>query len=94
MHLVTVYYVAHKVSHSSSTYGPLGAATAILLSLFLIARVIVFGASLNAELWRALAGVATPGAPQRSRRQTPPDGAAAYRRQRSPVATSCMISSA
>jgi membrane protein len=52
VHLVTVYYVARKVSHSSSTYGSLGAATAILLSLFLIARVIVFGASLNAELWR------------------------------------------
>jgi uncharacterized BrkB/YihY/UPF0761 family membrane protein len=52
VHLVTVYYVARKVSHSSSTYGALGGATAILLSLFLIARVIVFGASLNAEMWR------------------------------------------
>jgi membrane protein len=52
VHLVTVYYVARKVSHSSSTYGALGGATAILLSLFLIARVIVFGASLNAEIWR------------------------------------------
>jgi membrane protein len=52
VHLVTVYYVAHKVTSSSSAYGPLGAATAILLSLFLIARVIVFGAALNAELWR------------------------------------------
>jgi uncharacterized BrkB/YihY/UPF0761 family membrane protein len=40
------------VSHASSTYGALGGATAILLSLFLIARVIVFGASLNAEMWR------------------------------------------
>jgi uncharacterized BrkB/YihY/UPF0761 family membrane protein len=52
VHLVTVYYVSRKVSHSSSTYGALGGATAILLSLFLIARVIVFGASLNAEMWR------------------------------------------
>jgi uncharacterized BrkB/YihY/UPF0761 family membrane protein len=52
IHIVTVYYVARKVSHSSSTYGALGGATAILLSLFLIARVIVFGASLNAEMWR------------------------------------------
>ena len=52
VHLVTVYYVSRKVSHASSTYGALGGATAILLSLFLIARVIVFGASLNAEMWR------------------------------------------
>jgi uncharacterized BrkB/YihY/UPF0761 family membrane protein len=52
VHLVTVYYVSRKVSHSSSTYGALGGATAILLSLFLIARVIVLGVSLNAELWR------------------------------------------
>ncbi len=52
VHLVTVYYISRKVSHSSAAYGGLGAATAILLSLFLIARVIVFGASLNAEMWR------------------------------------------
>ena len=52
VHLVTVYYVSRKVSHASSTYGALGGATAVLLALFLIARVIVFGASLNAEMWR------------------------------------------
>ncbi len=64
VHLVTVYFVAHKVSHSSSTYGPLGAATAILLSLFLIARVIVFGASLNAEMWRRRQARAAAKSPQ------------------------------
>lgn len=52
VHLVIVYYLSRKLTHSSSTYGALGAATAILLALFLIARVIVFGASLNAEMWR------------------------------------------
>jgi membrane protein len=52
VHLVTVYYVSRRVSHASETYGALGGATAILLALFLIARVIVFGASLNAEMWR------------------------------------------
>ena len=52
VHVVIVYYVARKVTHSSAAYGGLGAATAILLSLFLIARVIVYGASLNAEMWR------------------------------------------
>jgi uncharacterized BrkB/YihY/UPF0761 family membrane protein len=52
VHVVVVYYVSRRVSHASSTYGSLGTATAILLALFLLARVIVFGASLNAELWR------------------------------------------
>jgi membrane protein len=52
VHLVTVYYVSRKVTHSAAAYGALGAATAILLSLFLIARVIVFGASFNAEMYR------------------------------------------
>lgn len=52
VHLVTVYYVAHKVSASSAAYGGLGAATAILLSLFFVARVVVMGAGLNAELAR------------------------------------------
>ena len=33
VHLVTVYYVSRKVSHASATYGGLGGATAILLSL-------------------------------------------------------------
>jgi uncharacterized BrkB/YihY/UPF0761 family membrane protein len=50
VHLVTVYYVARKLERASSTYGSLGAATAILLSLFFVARVIVAGAELNAEL--------------------------------------------
>jgi len=52
VHVITVYYISRKLAHSSSTYGALGAATAILLALFLIARVIVFGVSLNAEMWR------------------------------------------
>jgi uncharacterized BrkB/YihY/UPF0761 family membrane protein len=51
VHLVTVYYVSRKISGASSTYGALGSATGILLSLFLIARVLVVGAGLNAELW-------------------------------------------
>jgi uncharacterized BrkB/YihY/UPF0761 family membrane protein len=52
VHFVTVYYISRKVVSSSSAYGGLGAATAILLALFLIARVIIFGAALNAEMWR------------------------------------------
>jgi uncharacterized BrkB/YihY/UPF0761 family membrane protein len=51
VHLVTVYYVSRKVAGASSSYGTLGAATGILLSLFFLARVVVLGASVNAELW-------------------------------------------
>jgi uncharacterized BrkB/YihY/UPF0761 family membrane protein len=61
VHVIIVYYISRKVAHSSSTYGTLGSATAILLGLFFIARVIVFGAGLNAELHRrrkALAALA------------------------------------
>lgn len=51
VHLVTVYYVSRKVAGASSSYGSLGAATGILLSLFFLARVAVLGATVNAELW-------------------------------------------
>lgn len=50
VHVLTVYYVARKLERASATYGSLGAATAILLSLFFLARVIVAGAALNAHL--------------------------------------------
>ena len=69
VHVITVYYISRKLAHSSSTYGALGAATAILLALFLIARVIVFGVSLNAEMWRRSAaarrGIAADGGDER-----------------------------
>lgn len=49
--IVTVLFIAGKVQRASATYGPLGAAFAILLWLFLISRVIVASAMLNAVLW-------------------------------------------
>lgn len=51
VHLVTIYYVSRKVANASSSYGSLGVATGILLSLFFLARVAVLGAAVNAELW-------------------------------------------
>lgn len=51
VHVLTVYYVARRVESASTSYGQLGTATAILLSLFFLARVVVFGVALNAELW-------------------------------------------
>jgi uncharacterized BrkB/YihY/UPF0761 family membrane protein len=57
LHLFGVLYLAPKLGRSSELYGALGAATVILLWLFLIARVIVAGAFLNAARWERAAGV-------------------------------------
>ncbi len=51
VHLVTVYYISRKVASASSSYGGLGAAAGILLGLFFIARVVVVGVGISAEMW-------------------------------------------
>jgi uncharacterized BrkB/YihY/UPF0761 family membrane protein len=56
MHVVTVYYLSRKVASASDTYGALGAATALLLGLYLFGRLFVLSAMLNAELWERKRG--------------------------------------
>jgi uncharacterized BrkB/YihY/UPF0761 family membrane protein len=51
IHLVNVYFISYRISSSSETYGSLGVAAALLLSLFLISRLFVAGVILNATLW-------------------------------------------
>lgn len=51
IHLVNVYFISYRISTSSETYGALGVAAALLLSLFLIGRLFVAGVILNATLW-------------------------------------------
>ena len=51
IHLVVVLYLVPKLGHSSELYGALGSATVILLWLYLIARLLVGAAFLNAALW-------------------------------------------
>jgi uncharacterized BrkB/YihY/UPF0761 family membrane protein len=51
LHLVTVFYLAGKLQSSSELYGALGGAAAVLLWLFLIGRLVVGSAVLNATLW-------------------------------------------
>ena len=51
IHLTVVLYLAPKIGRSSELYCALGAATVILLWLYLIARLIVAAAFLNAALW-------------------------------------------
>jgi uncharacterized BrkB/YihY/UPF0761 family membrane protein len=51
MHLVSVFYLAGKIESSSELYGGLGVAAALLVGLYLVARLIVAAALLNATLW-------------------------------------------
>jgi uncharacterized BrkB/YihY/UPF0761 family membrane protein len=49
-HLFVVYYLAGKLERSPKLYGTLGAATVVLLGLYVIARVVVSAMFLNATL--------------------------------------------
>lgn len=51
LHLVVALYLAPKIGRSSQLYGSLGAATVVLLWLYINARLIVSAAFLNATLW-------------------------------------------
>jgi membrane protein len=67
-HVVSVYFIAPYAEAKQGTYGALGAAAALLVGLFLISRLVVVAAILNATLWerratrvpRARAGEARP----------------------------------
>ena len=50
LHIVAVVYLAPRLGRSSELYGSLGAATVILLWLYIIARLFTFSAFLNAQL--------------------------------------------
>jgi uncharacterized BrkB/YihY/UPF0761 family membrane protein len=50
LHLITVFYLARKLQTSSELYGALGGAAAVLLWLFLVGRLVVASAVLNATL--------------------------------------------
>ncbi len=52
VHVLLAYYLAGRLERSPSLYGTLGAATVVMLVLFLIARLIVSGLFLNATLQR------------------------------------------
>ncbi len=51
LHLFTVLYLVPRLGRSSELYGSLGAATVILLWLYIIARLFTLSAFLNATLW-------------------------------------------
>jgi uncharacterized BrkB/YihY/UPF0761 family membrane protein len=51
LHLLTTYWVGHLVARKTNTYGPVGIALAVLLWVYILGRVIVAWAGLNAALW-------------------------------------------
>jgi uncharacterized BrkB/YihY/UPF0761 family membrane protein len=54
LHLVTVYYLSRKLSVFVDRYGPMGAAVVILGWLYLLGRLVVGSAALDAIIWRRL----------------------------------------
>lgn len=51
LYAVTVFYFAGRVNRMSETYGPLGIAIVALLWLYLLARIMVASAVVNAVVW-------------------------------------------
>lgn len=64
IHLINVYFISYRISTSSETYGALGVAAALLLSLFLLGRLFVFAVMLNSTLWERKTGAANGDKPQ------------------------------
>jgi uncharacterized BrkB/YihY/UPF0761 family membrane protein len=63
LHFATIYYLAPKLAREPALYGSLGTAAVVLLWLFLMARIAVASAFLNAVLWHR-----RPAEPGRRRR--------------------------
>jgi uncharacterized BrkB/YihY/UPF0761 family membrane protein len=76
VHVASVYYLSNKIETASQLYGGLGFAATILLGLYLLARLMVASAVLNATLWsRAETGRASGGSlPEGEARDTPQAG--------------------
>ncbi len=60
LHVVTAYVLEPYAVAKEGTYGAMGAAAALLLGLFLVSRLIVAGAVLNATLWERRARAEAP----------------------------------
>jgi uncharacterized BrkB/YihY/UPF0761 family membrane protein len=58
LHLATVFYFAPRLARAPTLYGSLGTAATLLVWLFVVSRIIVASAFLNATRWRRSAGSA------------------------------------
>jgi uncharacterized BrkB/YihY/UPF0761 family membrane protein len=55
LHIVTVVYLAGRLSTASELYSELGVAATVLLGLYFVARLVVGAAVVNAVVWQSLA---------------------------------------
>jgi uncharacterized BrkB/YihY/UPF0761 family membrane protein len=60
MHVVVAYFIAAEAVRRQGTYGSLGVAAALLLGLYILGRLLVFAAVLNAQLHARGTGAGTP----------------------------------
>jgi membrane protein len=51
LQLLTTYWIGHLVARKTNTYGAVGVALAVLLWVYILGRIIVGSAGLNAALW-------------------------------------------
>jgi uncharacterized BrkB/YihY/UPF0761 family membrane protein len=51
LHLLSAYLLVHRISNASELYGSLGVAAALLAWLYILGRLMVGSAMLNATLW-------------------------------------------
>jgi len=81
LHLATVLWFTRSLESKSETYGAIGAALAILLWAYLLGRILVSGAMLNAVVWdqkqaeqarKAAGRAARPSAPPRPQEHQQP----------------------
>jgi uncharacterized BrkB/YihY/UPF0761 family membrane protein len=72
LHVASVYVLARRVAKASDLYGSLGVAAALLRWLYLLGRLVVAAALLNATLWERRAKRVTSSEPES--RSTPPAG--------------------
>ena len=56
LHLVTTFWAANVITHYNSAYGALGTSVALLLWFYVLGRLIVAGAMLNAARWERRPG--------------------------------------
>jgi uncharacterized BrkB/YihY/UPF0761 family membrane protein len=56
LHVASIYLLARRVASASALYGSLGVAAAIMAWLYLLGRLLVASAMLNATLWERRAG--------------------------------------
>jgi len=51
LQLITTYWIGHLVARKTNTYGAVGVALAVLLWVYILGRIMVGSAGLNAALW-------------------------------------------